>query len=181
MIFRGALYEKQDILLMHHKLLQKAQAAFEKGPPRLSGPPPPPLAQSATSSPMLPGASARRPVTLQPGAVGGVGGGAGKMAMSVGRRELLAAPELRAAASAVPDGKEEASEDRKATSPSARRPLLAQRPGSQDQPEAVGSTGSMFGPLGATSQSRAASLKLPAISGGRGGKAGARGGALTAR
>jgi len=131
--YGGQLYDRRDMLLLHSKLLQKAHAAFERGPPGA-------MPSSATAA------------AGQPGANGGAAAGPAPAARpGKARRESA----------------EEAAEDPRllCAGPTASR----QRPGSQGQPQALGSRGSMGGPLGDTvppgqqSGSQRPSLRLPSI------------------
>lgn len=149
--FGGTVYERRDILLLHHRLLQKAHDAFMKGP--------------GNDEVGLVSLS----ITRQPGANGGAAAGEDLTHSS----PLAKSNERRSLAKKV----DEESEDLKLAATSSfhnSSRSSRQRAGSQGQPQAMGSRGTMSGPLSETvpspevvsaSARGPAPLKLPAIDG----------------
>lgn len=140
--FQGVVYERKDMLLLHHKLLERAHSAFLEGP-----------SAEETSS-----AVTMASISLQPTANGGIPASSEKGSFYRGAGEVSAYSRDYWPPREVP--MEEDLEDPKLSSgPSARRTPQRpgsqggrpqQRPGSQGQPQAKGSRGTMWGPLGET-------------------------------
>jgi len=136
--YQGLVYERRDMLALHHKLLDKAHAAFVKGP------------QEDASNSAAPPPN----ISAQPGANGGKPGSAGfahNLDLSVRGHEASREHLLLAS------GEDKSREDAKLSSSMRKGPpsptgatRLMQRPGSQGQPQAKGSRGTMWGPLGET-------------------------------
>lgn len=134
--YGGSHYDRQDMLLLHSKLLQKAQTAFERGPPK--DPALGPIKELASFM-----------STGQPSAIGGTGGST----------RILGRPKKTFGDGS---GADDFSEDPKSTAASTGTRQLSthgsrQRPGSQGhrpgstgQPQGTGSRGAMFGSLGDT-------------------------------
>jgi len=145
--FGGDNYERQDILVIHHKLCQKASQALKEGPeslPRL-------LSQ-------VPSLSC---ITLQPGASGGGAVGDPNNRTSERREKRDSSSPIAFATkfgfvAADPRelseslGRGAGWEKGEKGSERGKSNGARQRPGSQGQPQAVGSRGTMFGSLGET-------------------------------
>lgn len=162
--FGGVVHERRDLLLAHHRLLQRAHTAYVRGP----------FGEDlAAGGPTVHG---------QPGANGGVA--AGQPAASPPRpppkleskrgggdtEELLLAEAFKTPKHG--EGGSASSGGAHALAGSGGR----QRPGSQGQPQAMGSRGTASGPLGETAPpselspggaSAAQPLRLPSISDGQ--------------
>jgi len=163
--YGGTAYERKDVLMLQNKLLQKAHAAFVKGPPLKEAKSKPILrprrfvsaehATSAESVELIGGLSnslshqSSLDFLPQPGA-----NGVDVCSHECGRSQTT--------------GKKFGSDgedcDLKCVSPDLKG-RLRQRPGSQEQPHAMGSRGTMHGGLGETSPPCAgqSALKLPLI------------------
>jgi len=134
--FGGCQYDRRDVLLLHHKLLHKAHAAFQKGPPRE-------VETFVAGFDIAP---------RQPAANGGIPSSTHSR-VPVSRAKQIAGDDY---------GFGFCSEDPKSTAAStatgthrgstgSNRPgSQGQRPGSQGQPQGTGSRGTMFGSLGET-------------------------------
>lgn len=132
----GCQYDRRDVLLLHHKLLQKAHAAFQIGPPRE-------VDTFTVGLDLAP---------RQPAANGGIASSTPSR-VPVSRSKKMVGDGF---------GYDDFSEDPKSTAAStttgtfrgstaSHRPgSQGQRPGSQGQPQAMGSRGTMFGSLGET-------------------------------
>jgi len=154
----GTHYNREDVLLLQHKLLERARVSFSMGPAA--------VLQKAGGE-----GDVHVPTTMQPCANGG---------MATGQLPL------KSSGKHAPCDAEEDPLDVKSTAPSTTAPSTAtrvgfsgQRPGSQGQPQAMGSRGLMDGPLGETSPPpppggadvpppAGTSLRLPAIGSGAG-------------
>jgi len=201
--YQGLAYERRDLMLLQHKLLQKAHSALSKGPSTMQAPqqqrqlksdayPTPqssrPAAAAAAAAPAAPGPPNAPLTALQPGARGGQSVGEGNVNPTVSSSSSQAVgPPARASTSATPpeDARDfEQVSSRGKGSQNSQRIGSRQRPGSQDQPHAVGSRGGMLGGLGETEphdhqkprSNSSERVRLPAIGGEPG-----RSGAMTAR
>eukprot|EP00927_Polykrikos_kofoidii_P032270 TRINITY_DN27547_c0_g1_i1.p1 TRINITY_DN27547_c0_g1~~TRINITY_DN27547_c0_g1_i1.p1 ORF type:complete len:672 (-),score=142.71 TRINITY_DN27547_c0_g1_i1:285-2300(-) len=139
--FHGKSYQRRDLLLLHHKLLQKAEFAYDRGPW---------AEHSGIGAALAPGTAVAAAVafdspSVQPGANGGAAAGRnaekGKL-----HGKLLS------------DYFGQDSEDASAAGRDTRDGLSRQRPGSQGQPQAVGSRGAMSGSLGETEPPMSAAM-----------------------
>mmetsp|Transcript_100204 Transcript_100204/g.188850 ORF Transcript_100204/g.188850 Transcript_100204/m.188850 type:complete len:701 (+) Transcript_100204:129-2231(+) len=123
------VYDRQDVLLLHSRLLEKAKSALERGP---EFKPPP------RDKPLEPEASSASIVAMQPGANGGMGGSDIQVPLKIDGKSGEGFGDLE-------DPKLSAELPRNSTASS------GQRPGSQHQPQAMGSrSGPLTAPLGPT-------------------------------
>jgi hypothetical protein len=150
--YQGSQFDRRDLLLLHHKLLQKAARAYERGP----------QLQASARWPVG-GATS---VTLQPGANGGATASSARLSKGMSTvpttlpDDLWAHQTLESAEDSPwntgiqrQNSNKESSHgsEKNASKPcSANRPERRQRPGSQGQPQAIGSRGTMMGSLGET-------------------------------
>merc|ERR1712039_275354 len=122
--FGGTVYERRDILLLHHRLLEKAHGAFMRGP----------VGDDSGSFPVA--------ISRQPGANGGA---------EAGRSQSNTNTPSKSNARRSHAGKvDEESEDLKPLTTSSHHNSSRgsrQHSGSQGQPQAMGSRGTMSGPL----------------------------------
>mmetsp|Transcript_63989 Transcript_63989/g.208764 ORF Transcript_63989/g.208764 Transcript_63989/m.208764 type:complete len:659 (+) Transcript_63989:132-2108(+) len=182
--YQGIAYERRDLMLLHHKLLHKAHSALMKGPssekvgsgPSVAGAIGSGLAgasaaaAAATTSvlgPPQPQLSQSAGPTMQPSARGGIA--AGQVVQSA-RAPGKGSPEDLAEDASKYSGMQQGSN--------------RQRPGSQGQPQAMGSRGSMSGPLGDTSPLEgrgSVGMRLPSINGDSSSTYAGRAGSLTSR
>lgn len=193
--YQGVAYERRDLMLLHHKLLQKAHSALTKGPDVGSNNVA--AKSSADTGGMEYGfsssiaAAAPATITTQPSARGGIAVGQGAKAFTKTVLDQYASAYSSAAGGRIlsdnggPGGGKLTTPDARSGSggsntkalegakvlgertPTAdsgvqgdledaakyagsQRSSTRQRPGSQGQPQAVGSRGSMFGSLGET-------------------------------
>lgn len=154
--FGGTLFDRQEILLMHHKLLQKAHGAFVAGPPGEAA-----LALDGKRGRHSSVPASALPVSTAQFTVKG----------------SVSAKEAPWGARDERDGTLDEKTDNQKVQPLKQGSAdggshSRGRPGSQDQPQALGSRGGALGPLGETeppwqavSLGAAAPVKLPRISG----------------
>merc|ERR1712190_215172 len=153
--FSGHNFDRRDLLILHNRLLLKAQQQFSQGPEQPTQPstqsPLPPKSQSVTQLQRvsLPAKGSQQAASVS------------EIAMQPGARGGTSAEQERPLSKGYPAGK-----GLDEYWPSSRNsPGGRQRPGSQGQPQAVGSRGTASGPLGETEPPPGAEspLRLPAI------------------
>lgn len=137
--YQGVVYDRKDMLMLHNKLLDKAHAAFANGPTR-------PAAEDITgiASSVDDDDAVHVAISEQPKANGGMSAGQGLTARGGGIHAISADEDLEDPK--LPANLRRSSNSRYSSNPGSRQ----QRPGSQGQPQAQGSRGTMSGPLGET-------------------------------
>lgn len=143
--FGEVLYDRQEMLAMQHKMLQKTKQLFHSMPGNLKVP------ESTVA------ATAPQPHELQPRAVGSKPGSQGSSSSA----RVSKSKEFAQTSAEFPCG--EVAEDQWGNRPKlSSRGGSRQRPGSQGQPQAMGSRGTAgFGPL----EEESGTLRLPQLAG----------------
>lgn len=140
----GSLFERRDLLMLHYKMLTKAHAAFQQGPQQRE--------TNSTYGATAPGATSPAEVSIsaQPSGNGSASAGRGRSPRRSGKS-------FGAVDEDSEDPKPSPSKLDRGSHGSGR-----QRPGSQGQPQAMGSRGTAFGHLGETEPSAGRSSHVAA-------------------